>query len=352
MRFWLLAATLAGLGVAGWMLGAAGWGQVLHVVGRLGWGGFLAYCVWSVAVAGLLGAAWAASAPPLAVMPNIARFTWARLVREGASDILPFSQVGGLVIGIRLLIARGISGPLVNAAALVDMTTEMAGQIVFTLFGIAGFVMLRSGDGGAETLTPVLIGTGAMVALMAAFFAAQRWALGLGEALFRRLLPSVGGQIGDVGAELTRIYGARGRVVLAFACNLAGWVASAAGAWIVLTLMGARAPIANVLVLESLIFVLRSVAFAIPGALGVQEAAYALLGPMLGVPVPAALALSLAKRARDLAIGLPALIAWQAGEARALRRAKGFRVQRVGLGRGEAHIPPSSSRVSAGEERT
>lgn len=317
----------------------------------MGWAGFAFYCVYSVAVAGLLGAAWAASAPPLPLAANTPRFAWARLVREAASDILPFSQVGGLVVGIRMLIARGISGPLVNASALVDLTTEMAGQIVFTLFGIGGFVMLRSGDGGA-TLTPVLIGTAVMVVLMAAFFAAQRWALGLGQALLARILPSVSDGLGDVGAELSRIYGARGRVLAAFGFNLAGWIASAAGAWIALRLMGVPLPLGNVLVLESLIFVLRSVAFAIPGALGVQEAAYALLGPLLGLPAPAALALSLAKRARDLGIGVPALAAWQAGEARALRHAQGFRVQRVGLADRGAHKHLSSGPAPAGEERT
>jgi len=37
---------------------------------------------------------------------------------------------------------------------------------------------------------------------------------------------------------------------------------------------------------------------------------------MFGLPSETALALSILKRARDVAIGLPALIAWQALEAR------------------------------------
>jgi putative membrane protein len=345
----LLAATLAGLGIAAWMLGSAGLGDVLRAVGRIGWAGFALFAGYSLLVTGLLGAAWASAAPPLAIIRNVPRFTWARLVREGASDILPFSQVGGLVLGIRMLIARGISGPLVNASALVDMTTEMAGQVVFTLFGIAGFVLLRSGSGQADTLLPVLIGTGVMIALMAAFFAAQRWALGLGQALLTRMLPSVGTGLGDVGAVLSRIYADRRRVLLSLAFNIAGWVASAAGAWIALALMGVRVQIVNVLVLESLIFVSRSVAFAIPGALGVQEAAYALLGPLLGVAAPSALALSLVKRARDLAIGIPALLAWQASEARALRREQRFGKPRFGLAALNAHVGTENS--AAGEER-
>jgi len=52
----------------------------------------------------------------------------------------------------------------------------------------------------------------------------------------------------------------------------------------------------------------------------VQEAAYALAGPLFGLPPESALALSLAKRARDLAIGVPTLLAWQLGEARQLAR--------------------------------
>ena len=319
-----------------WTLGRAGLGAVLHVAGQLGLGGFVTYCLYSVACTLLLGAAWACSAPPLAIGRHILPFTGARLVREAASDILPFSQIGGLVVGVRILIARGLPGPLVNASVVVDLTTEMAGQVVFTLFGIGGFVMLRSG-GGAALMTPILIGTGLMIVLMVAFFAAQRWALGLAQALLGRVMPAVGSGIGDVGVALSRIYARRWRVVGALAFNLAGWVASAAGAWIVLALMDERLPLINVLVIESLIFVLRSVAFAIPGALGVQEAAYMLLGPLLGLPPAAALALSLAKRARDLAIGVPALISWQLGETHAWRRAKIVRDATLGLAAASPH---------------
>jgi uncharacterized membrane protein YbhN (UPF0104 family) len=77
--------------------------------------------------------------------------------------------------------------------------------------------------------------------------------------------------------------------------------------------------------LESLIYTLRSVVFFIPGALGAQEAVYALAAPLFGLPAESALALSLVKRARDLAIGLPTLVCWQLSEAHAIvrRRAEG-----------------------------
>ena len=45
-----------------------------------------------------------------------------------------------------------------------------------------------------------------------------------------------------------------------------------------------------------------------------QEASYALLGPLFGIAPPTAIALSLLKRARDVALGVPILLAWQFAE--------------------------------------
>ena len=226
----------------------------------------------------------------------------------------------------------------------------MAGQIVLTLFGIAGFVVLRSGGTHAELLTPIVVGALVMIALMAVFFAAQRWALGLAEALLERLLPGVAEHVAGVGAELTRIYARPERVAAAFGFNLAAWIGSAAGAWIALALMGVSLPLLNALVIESLIFALRSVVFAIPGGIGVQEAAYVLIGPLLGLPAEAALALSLAKRARDLAMGVPALVAWQVGEARAIGRRNIAASSALGLVDASAHNNRCLGAAPAGEE--
>ena len=65
------------------------------------------------------------------------------------------------------------------------------------------------------------------------------------------------------------------------------------------------------LAMESVIFAVRSAAFMVPGALGIQEGGYVLVGAALGIPGEAALALALVKRARELALGLPSLVAWQ-----------------------------------------
>ena len=68
-------------------------------------------------------------------------------------------------------------------------------------------------------------------------------------------------------------------------------------------------------------FTARSIGFAVPGALGVQEGAYLLAGPLMGLHGDTAVALSLLKRARDICIGIPTLIVWQIIEGRRVLKA-------------------------------
>ena len=53
-----------------------------------------------------------------------------------------------------------------------------------------------------------------------------------------------------------------------------------------------------------------------PSGLGVQEATYALLAPLLGVGAEFGLAVSLLKRARDIVLAVPILLISQAVEGR------------------------------------
>ena len=324
-RAGLLLATVLGLIVAVWMFGAAGFADVATIAGRIGAGGFLLFCLWSLATFLLLGAAWLAAAPGER-MSRIGLFAWARMVREAVSDLLPFSQLGGIVLGARSLSTAGVPTARVYGSLVVDMTTEMAAQLVYTLFGLALMTSLLIGDGAAVTLRPAILGgTAAMIAIIAFFLAAQRRALDITGRLAERFLPGSHAALTEVRAELERIYARRRRVLLAFAFNLAAWVASGLGGWLALRLMGIPVSPLKMLSLESLIYTLRSVVFFIPGALGAQEAVYALAAPLFGLPAESALALSLVKRARDLAIGLPTLVCWQLFEAHAIisRRAEG-----------------------------
>ena len=63
-----------------------------------------------------------------------------------------------------------------------------------------------------------------------------------------------------------------------------------------------------------------AVAFLVPVNAGVQEAGYAGLGAVFGVPPEIALGVSLVRRGRDIVVGVPILLIWQFIEMRQLRR--------------------------------
>jgi putative membrane protein len=152
----------------------------------------------------------------------------------------------------------------------------------------------------------------------------QRRGAALVERLSQRLaaswLPGAAARTRPLLDAIDAIYAHRGGVAAGFFLHVAGWIASAIEAWIALRLMGVELGIAAVVTIESMLYAIRSVAFAVPNAVGVQEGAYVMLGAVFGLPPEMALALSLLKRGRDIVIGVPVLLGWQALEGGSLFR--------------------------------
>jgi len=111
--------------------------------------------------------------------------------------------------------------------------------------------------------------------------------------------------------EIHTIHGKRGRLVGSASLHLVCWLLSGVEGWVTLHFLGVKASLLAAIVIDSLIYGIRSFAFMVPNALGVQEAAYVLLAALFGITPDAALALSLVRRGRDIAIGTPPLLIWQ-----------------------------------------
>jgi uncharacterized membrane protein YbhN (UPF0104 family) len=112
------------------------------------------------------------------------------------------------------------------------------------------------------------------------------------------------------------------RVAGASFMHLVCWCGGGGNVWIAYHLLGARPAILDALAIESILSAVLAFGFLIPGALGVQELAYIGVGQLFGIPSHLSLALSLIRRTRDLLIGAPALLVWQALEARRLGTAR------------------------------
>jgi uncharacterized membrane protein YbhN (UPF0104 family) len=112
----------------------------------------------------------------------------------------------------------------------------------------------------------------------------------------------------------------RGRTLLfAGLLQLLAFVSASFEIWFVLRLFGHPVDVSAALMLESMTQAMRHLAFVVPAGLGVQEGMFVLFGHMLGISSELALAVSMAKRLREVLCGVPALISWQMAEASRLR---------------------------------
>jgi len=315
-----IVALLLGL-LAGTLLiahyGVASVGEALLTIG---WTGFLVIILLHLAILFLCGIAWFVLVPP-AERAGPWPFVWGRLVREGGSEILPLSQIGGLVMGGRAAALAGLSGRVTAASSVVDATMELLGQLAFAALGLAILIALHP-EAPFITATALTL-VGALVVVML-FIGVQRRGFVLLERVAERLSrqwSATGiGAPGAIQESIRRTYERHGRLLAGFLLHLLAWIAGAFEAWVALRFMGSPLSVGAVIAIEGLLAAARGIAFAVPAALGIQEGAYVVLGALFGLPPDTALALSLLKRARGLALGVPPLLLWQIAEGRQLLR--------------------------------
>jgi len=240
---------------------------------------------------------------------------WARLIRDAACELLPFSHLGGFIIGARAAVLGGVASRTAVSTTVADVTAELIAQLGFTGLGLV-LLVSRLGFGGShEALLGSVVGGLSLSALGAIVFVVlQRRGGRLVERLAARLAPSAAGSAADIGRAIAGLYERPWRIAGAVALHALAWIASAVGVWLALRAGGVGLGLDSVLGIESLVAAVRSTLVFAPMGLGVQEAAYALIGPLFGLGPEVALALSIIKRARDLAVGAPGLIAWQTAE--------------------------------------
>lgn len=314
LRFAMLAAV--GVALALYLVRYVGWHAVLSAAATIGWTGFALFCLGALALFVLLGTAWQVLLPA-ALAPRLRVLIGARLVRDAGAEVLPLSQLGGIALGVRAAMLQGMSAALASASMIVDVTAEMLAQIAYAVLGVAILLARVPRSSQVTSLTSACV-IGLLLAAVTAglFITLQRRGGRITARLARKLRRSASHTFTGVGRALEIIYRSPARVVLSVALHLAAWIGNAAVVWLGFRLIGARIDVAAAIAIESLVYAIRSAGAFVPNALGVQEGAYLVLGPLFGVPPDLALAISVLKRARDIAIGVPVLLSWQAAEGR------------------------------------
>jgi len=307
----------AGIAVMAALVLYFGAGAVAAALLAVGWTGFASVTLIHTVLIVVLGLAWQALLPDARPWAAI----WGRFVRDSGSEVLPLSQVGGYALGTRAIALAGVPATQGTASTIVDVTLEFVAQLAYVALGLVWLLRLD-----ADGIDPRLGVLGLAVAscLAIAFITVQRRGMRYVDRI-ARILGQGWAEKTAAGAAalhqaLEAIYRRRGSVRVSLALHLACWIASASEVSVALWFAGEPLPFGDAMVIESLVYAIRTTAFVVPNSVGVQEGAYILLGGSFGLSPEMALALSFLKRARDLTIGLPVIALWQAIEGGRLMR--------------------------------
>jgi putative membrane protein len=252
---------------------------------------------------------------------GLAYLLWVTSVREGIDRVLPVASIGGGVAGVRLLRWRGIAPAAAGATVIVEILLTLIVMYLFTAVGIALLIDLNVAGLQYRRFILVFILSLPVPALTVL---ALRYG-SIFERFQARLRPLVGASaMSEGGAALDQELRA---------CLRRGWTLLGTGGlqfialisgsfevWFALRLFGHPIGVGAAVMLESLTQAVRHLAFVVPAGLGVQEAGLIMFGHALGISSELALAVSMAKRLREVLCGVPALISWQWMEVRRLRR--------------------------------
>lgn len=257
--------------------------------------------------------------------PPLRKLFWMRWVGESVSTLVPSAAVGGDIVRARLATINGAPLALSAATVLVDVTLGVFTQAAFTLLGLA---LLVDVTGQKSFVGPTLLGTLAGVGAIAGFYFVQRMGMFRFLATIVAKLASSdewnsliqGGTTLD--QTIRDLYARKRGVIACCVVTIVSLIGGSGEIWIALHALGLQATVVNAIVLQSMALTIRSVAFPVPGGLGVQEGGYVVVGNFLGIPGEAAFALSLIARVRELTIGVPGLLIWQIVEGRRLLTAR------------------------------
>lgn len=306
MRRVTIVLLILGIAAAGAAVAHSGFLAVTHAVESLGLGGLILLVLLHVPVVGLLGFAWSFSAgdPPLA---PVGRFIVGRLLRD-ALGVQPFA----ILLGLRALGSDRTTALRGAISAAVDGLSEMAAKVPYVVGSILALLVLAPHSRLIGWVSLALAATAALVAIVILV----RKPLGSSlQAIIRTVdqrwpaaLPCAGVPRGEqFFAMFDRILQQRRRLGSGFAIHLFCWFLGACETWVVLHLLGIPATLVEALAIDGTVAGLRTFGFMVPAAAGVQEAGYLLACAAFGIHPAAAIAVSLAFRARDVAFGMSVL---------------------------------------------
>ncbi len=245
---------------------------------------------------------------------------WIASVREAINRLLPAANIGGEIVGIRLLADTGVDGVTAAASVTTEVVLTIFSQYLFVALGVVCLLKLTH---TVELADDVLIGLGASLPVIvlpavllrygSVFERMERLAV---RVLGEEKLGFLAGQSASLDAAVRELFADRPRLLTTMAWQLTAMVSGSIETWLALRWLGSPVTFGAAVALESLTMTVRNFIFLVPAGLGVQEASLVGFGALLGINGDLALALSLVKRMREILFGVPALVSWYWVEGR------------------------------------
>jgi putative membrane protein len=255
--------------------------------------------------------------------PRFRTIFWARWIGESVDTLLPVAQVGGELVKARLLIHRQVPGTEAGASVVVNLTVAVITQVIFTLLGLT---LLTFSLSEYKVAQRILIGTAmSALSILSFYWLQQRGLFGWLARRFENLSGgkkwlALAGGADALDTSIVRLYNQRWQMLRSFFWMLFGWLLGTGEVWLALYFLGHSVSWIEALIIESLAQAAKGAAFLVPGALGVLEGGYIVLGHLIGLPSSISLALALTRRIRELCLGIPGLLIWQLVEGKRLWR--------------------------------
>lgn len=293
-----------------------GYGQLVDALAQAGWG-ILWTSLYHIIPILCSAIGWYVLLPGKK-RPSLLFMFYTLWLRASVNNLMPVARIGGEVVAVRVMMKHGILKTTAIASTIVELTTSVVAVFLFDIIGIGLFVLhIADRHTGWQLIFGLLLSVPAIIGLIAV----QRIGFfGLFNKIFALMVrdkwKNFMGSAAKLDHAVNTMYRHRQRVLICAVWQFIGWLSGAGEIWLALFFLGHTTSLLKAIMLEALIQASASIAFAVPGALGVQEAGFVLFGQMLGLAPETAVALAVIRRCRDLLLYVPGLIIWQLQEGK------------------------------------
>lgn len=264
------------------------------------------------------------------VHPAPDKFGWRHFITamwlgQSVNRLVPTASIGGDIVRARYLHARGGDTNDSVASLIADKAAQAAGAVGLLLLGWV--LVAVSFSPGRHLLSLLFAALG--LALGVAFFIQLQRSSRVSGLLSKWSAADDQGPLAKarlsaerIETRLQTLYASPRYFMGSVALRVLAHSLMAVEIWLAAWLMGHPVGLYEALLLRVVAFGARNLLFIVWGGLGVQESAYALLAPWIGLSPGTLIAISLATRIREVVIALPGALVWLTGEGLRASRAK------------------------------